>query len=133
VDNVNNVIMMIIIYYYRLGLVVCSNLEFLLKFYISLDIWQDSLDMWSARRKASTYTGQHNAERREQHPSTERDSNHDPSISATKNYVPDYAATEIGKIQFFNLVQLNNNNHNNNSNDDGDDDDDDDNNNKPCR
>jgi hypothetical protein len=29
-----------------------------------LDIWYDSLDEWSARRKASTYTGQHNTERR---------------------------------------------------------------------
>jgi hypothetical protein len=31
-----------------------------------LDKWQDSLDEWSARRKASTYTGQHNTERRGQ-------------------------------------------------------------------
>jgi hypothetical protein len=31
-----------------------------------LDIWQDSSDEWSARRKASTYTGQHNTERRGQ-------------------------------------------------------------------
>jgi hypothetical protein len=29
-----------------------------------LDIWQDSLDGGSARRKASTYTGQHNTEKR---------------------------------------------------------------------
>jgi hypothetical protein len=29
-----------------------------------LDIRQDSLDKWSARRKASIYTGQHNTERR---------------------------------------------------------------------
>jgi hypothetical protein len=28
-----------------------------------LDIWQDSLDGGSARRKASTYTGQHNTEK----------------------------------------------------------------------
>jgi hypothetical protein len=33
-------------------------------FLIYFDIWQDSLDEWSARRKASTYTGQHNTERR---------------------------------------------------------------------
>jgi hypothetical protein len=31
-----------------------------------LDIWWDSLDEWSARRKASTYTWQHNTETRGQ-------------------------------------------------------------------
>jgi hypothetical protein len=35
-------------------------------FFNYLHIWQDSLDEWSARRKASTYTGQHNTERRGQ-------------------------------------------------------------------
>jgi hypothetical protein len=33
---------------------------------IYFDRWQDSLDEWSARRKASTCTGQHNTERRGQ-------------------------------------------------------------------
>jgi hypothetical protein len=33
---------------------------------IYFDIWYDSSDEWSARRKASTYTGQHNIERRGQ-------------------------------------------------------------------
>jgi hypothetical protein len=32
-------------------------------FLSSLDIWQDSLDEWSARCKTSTYTGQQNTER----------------------------------------------------------------------
>jgi hypothetical protein len=31
-----------------------------------LDSWEDSLDEWSARRKASAYTGQHKTERRGQ-------------------------------------------------------------------
>jgi hypothetical protein len=35
-------------------------------FFSYLDIWYYSLDEWSARRRASTYTGQHNKDRRGQ-------------------------------------------------------------------
>jgi hypothetical protein len=46
-------------------------------FLIYLDIWWDSLDEWSARRRASTYTGQHNTTQKDadKHPCLERDSN----------------------------------------------------------
>jgi hypothetical protein len=56
----------IIINSYGLRVVVCFNSELLLKLWICSDILQDSLDELSARRKASTYTGEHNTERRGQ-------------------------------------------------------------------
>jgi hypothetical protein len=55
---------MVTINSYGLGLLACFNSELLLQLWISLDIWQDSLDEGSARRKAFAYTGQHNVERR---------------------------------------------------------------------
>jgi hypothetical protein len=47
------VIIIIIVNSYGSGLVACSNSELLLKLLIGLDIWQDSLDEGSARRKAT--------------------------------------------------------------------------------
>jgi hypothetical protein len=62
-----------------------------------LDMWWDSLDEWSARRKASTYTGQHNTERQGTNiHALSGIRTHDPSNQPAKTHASDRTATVTG-------------------------------------
>jgi hypothetical protein len=61
-----------------------SELHFFWKSWIN-DIWYNSLDECSARRKASTYTGQHSTEtQRQTSDASSGIETHDPSNQAAK-------------------------------------------------
>jgi hypothetical protein len=60
-----------------------------------LDSWLYSLDEWSARRKASAYTGQNNTKTSTNIHASRRIRTRDPSIQAIKTQ---RTATEIGTI-----------------------------------
>jgi hypothetical protein len=61
-----------------------------------LDIWQDSLDESSARRKASTYTGQHNTERQGTNiHALNGIRTHDPSNQPAKTHASDSTANFV--------------------------------------
>jgi hypothetical protein len=60
-----------------------------------LDIWYDSLDEWSARRRASTHTGQHRTTRTNIH-ALSGVRTHNPSVRVIKAWAPDRTATMTG-------------------------------------
>jgi hypothetical protein len=69
---------------------------------IYFDIWQDSLDEWSARRKASTYTGQHNTERQGTNiHALSGIRNHDPSNQPAKAHASDRTATGSAFLSYY--------------------------------
>jgi hypothetical protein len=60
------------------------------------------LDEWSARRKASTYTGQHNTERQGTNiHALSGIRTHDPSNKPAKTHASDRTATVTGIIQHY--------------------------------
>jgi hypothetical protein len=71
-----------------------------------LDIWYDSLNEWSARRKASTYTGQHNTERRGQ--TSVPWAGFEPTIPATNRPrpTPQTSRPEVPSIILFRVYLL---------------------------
>jgi hypothetical protein len=70
------IIIFSIIRFYELGIVTCYNSKITSEIMNQIDIWYYSLDGGSARRKASTYTGQHNTQKDEdKRPCDERDLN----------------------------------------------------------